>query len=98
MIATRLLMAGLVALTWSCGQGKTQPPGAPAHEEDADPGTITISPEARANIGLTVDTVAERVIERTLLLNATLKVDPDHEAFVSSRVQGKVTVQPPERQ
>ncbi|MEO7987775.1 MAG: efflux RND transporter periplasmic adaptor subunit [Gemmatimonadales bacterium] len=54
-------------------------------------GSITLSPEARANIGLQTVTAEIRPIERTLALNATLKVDPDHEAFVSSRVQGKVT-------
>lgn len=70
----------------------TDPPGA-AHEETggADAGTISLSPEARANIGLAVAFAEERVIERTLSLNATLRVEPDREAFVSSRVQGKVT-------
>ncbi len=98
MRRTRLLLGaglGLLALTaWACNRGKSQAatadPAAHSHEE-AEPGTITISPEARANIGLTVESADERVIERTLLLNATLKVDPDHEAFVASRVQGKVT-------
>ena len=59
--------------------------------EAADPGTISLSPEARANIGLLVVSAQERIIERSLLLNATFQVDPDEEAFVSSRVQGKVT-------
>ncbi len=94
----RLLLGaglGLLALAvGACNRGKSQAasadPAAHSHEE-TEPGTITISPEARANIGLAVETAEERVIERTLLLNATLKVDPDHEAFVSSRVQGKVT-------
>lgn len=97
MCRTRVLLGvglGLLALAgWACSrknQAATADPAAHSHE-DAEPGTITLSPEARANIGLTVDTAADRVIERTLLLNATLKVDPDHEAFVSSRVQGKVT-------
>ena len=54
-------------------------------------GTIALSPEARANIGLTVESAQLRPIERTLTLNATLEVIPDQEAFVSSRVQGKVT-------
>jgi len=53
--------------------------------------TISLSAEARANIGLTVGSVEKRAIDRTLLLNATLRVIPDREAFVSSRVQGKVT-------
>lgn len=54
-------------------------------------GSIALSPEARANIGLETVPVEIRPIERTLALNATLQVDPDREAFVSSRVQGKVT-------
>ena len=54
-------------------------------------GSISLSPEARANIGLETVTAEIRPIERTLALNATLQVDPDREAFVSSRVQGKVT-------
>lgn len=71
--------------------GETMP-----HEDDPggageEPGTISLSPEARANIGLTTEAAEERPIERTLLLNATLRVIPDREAFVSSRVQGKVT-------
>jgi multidrug efflux pump subunit AcrA (membrane-fusion protein) len=61
---------------------------APAAGEEA--GTISLSPEAQANIGLTVVAVEVRPIERTLLLNATLEVDPDREAIVSSRVPGKV--------
>jgi multidrug efflux pump subunit AcrA (membrane-fusion protein) len=68
------------------------PPGA-AHEETGGAGasTISLSPEARANIGLAVAFAEERVVERMLQLNATLRVEPDREAFVSSRVQGKVT-------
>jgi len=63
-----------------------------APKESAEkPGTISLSPEAQANIGLTLAPAEERTIERTLLLNATLRVIPDREAFVSSRVQGKVT-------
>jgi len=86
---------GLLLLGSACKGGKGQP--APTTQashgaEDAEAGSITISPEARANIGLAVEPAEQRVIERTLLLNATLKVDPDHEAFVSSRVQGKVTI------
>jgi multidrug efflux pump subunit AcrA (membrane-fusion protein) len=54
-------------------------------------GSIVLSPEARANIGLETATAEIRPIERTLTLNATIQVDPDREAFVSSRVQGKVT-------
>ena len=54
-------------------------------------GSISLSPEARANIGLETVVAEIRPIERTLALNATLQVDPDREAFVSSRVQGKVT-------
>ena len=93
----RFLLGALLGLTalgaWACNRGRGEPAADPAtrSHEEAEPGTITISPEARANIGLTVEPAEERVIERTLLLNATLKVDPDHEAFVSSRVQGKVT-------
>ena len=89
-----ILLAGVVLVgTWGCGRSGGQTPAADPHTEAeaAEPGTISISPEARANIGLAVEPAEERVIERTLLLNATLKVDPDHEAFVSSRVQGKVT-------
>ena len=86
--------------------GAAEPSGAPHEHGDEEkpdehgpapaagaeePGTISLSPEARANIGLEVVTVEVRPIERTLLLNATLQVDPDREAFVSSRVQGKVT-------
>lgn len=65
----------------------THPPG----EAGEEPGTVSLSPEAQANIGLTVEAAEERAIGRTLLLNATLQVHPDEEAFVSSRVQGKVT-------
>ncbi|MEP7325589.1 MAG: efflux RND transporter periplasmic adaptor subunit [Gemmatimonadota bacterium] len=92
----------LVAV-WGCNQGKGQvqdsghadadeaaPHTHAAGEEEA--GSIALSPEARANIGLQTVTVEIRPIERTLTLNATLQVDPDREAFVSSRVQGKVTV------
>jgi len=78
-------------------------PGGPDAHKDGEPhthadagggegtGTIALSPEARANIGLTVEAAEVRRIERTLTLNATLEVAPDQEAFVSSRVQGKVT-------
>jgi len=90
-----VLVAGFVLVgTWACGRSGGQTPASDPHAdgpEAAESGTISISPEARANIGLTVESAEERVIEQTLLLNATLKVDPDHEAFVSSRVQGKVT-------
>ena len=89
-------LAALVLVgAWACGRSSGETPAADPHADAPDPveqGTISISPEARANIGLTVEPADERVIERTLLLNATLKVDPDHEAFVSSRVQGKVIV------
>ncbi len=96
---TRLIFAGVLALSalggWACSRTQSETvPGDPdeqSHEEATEPGTITISPEARANIGLTVELAEEREIQRTLLLNATLEVDPDNEAFVSSRVQGKVT-------
>lgn len=54
-------------------------------------GSISLSPEARANIGLQTVVAEVRPIERTLALNATLQVDPDREALVSSRVLGKVT-------
>jgi len=64
---------------------------APAAGRVEDPGSIVLSAEARANIGLQTVPAELRTIERTLVLNATLKVDPDHEAFVSSRVQGKAT-------
>ena len=88
-------LAGLItAGALACGRGKSQSPPPDAHAEApeaAEPGSISIGPEARANIGLMTVAAEERVIERTLVLNATLKVDPDHEAFVSSRVQGKVT-------
>ena len=91
------LVFGVVLLsvgTWVYARTRTRAGVAnpsPPHAEGADPGTISLSPEARANIGLTVVPAEERVIERTLLLNATLRVHPDLEAFVSSRVQGKVT-------
>ncbi|MBA2382585.1 MAG: biotin/lipoyl-binding protein, partial [Chloroflexi bacterium] len=68
--------------------------GAPhTHAEGGaeESGSISLSPEARANIGLETVVATIRPIERTLALNATLQVDPDREAFVSSRVQGKVT-------
>ena len=78
------------------------PEGGDAHADEAAPhthaegggeeaGSISLSPEARANIGLETAVAEIRPIERTLALNATLQVDPDREAFVSSRVQGKVT-------
>lgn len=91
---------GVILLVWAAfaygrGRGAAQVAAAP-HEEteaavDADPGVISISPEARENIGLAVASADERVLERTLALNATLEVHPDREAFVASRVQGKVT-------
>lgn len=68
---------------------------ASAHDDeqaaDGAPGAISLSAEARANIGLSMEPAKAGVVERTLLLNATLQVHPDREAFVSSRVQGKVT-------
>ncbi len=78
------------------------PAGGDDHADEASPhthtaeggetaGAISLSPEGRANIGLETVVVKIRPIERTLALNATLQVDPDREAFVSSRVQGKVT-------
>lgn len=96
---TRLIFAGVLALSavggWACSQTQGEAvagdPDEQSHEEAAEPGTIMISLEARANIGLTVEVAEVREIQRTVLLNATLKVDPDREAFVSSRVQGKVT-------
>lgn len=62
------------------------PPAASGEEA----GAISLSPEARANIGLETFMAKTHPIERILTLNATLQVDPDREAFVSSRVQGKV--------
>lgn len=100
------IAAGIVSLTVvlvvaSCrSETAAGAPGQPAesvpHAEGTgaateDPGSISISPEARANIGLTTEVAEERVLERALPLNATLQVHPDLEAFVSSRVQGKVT-------
>lgn len=85
-----------VAITaWAYGRGQGRAVAADVHSAghggtDADAGAISLSPEARANIGLAVEPAAERVIERTIMLNATLQVHPDREAFVSSRVQGKV--------
>ena len=98
-MGTRLIFAGMLALSalgvWACSQVRGENvPGDPEEqslEEATEAGLITLSPEARANIGLTVERAEEREIQRTLLLNATLKVDPDNEAFVSSRVRGKVT-------
>lgn len=87
----------LVWAAWAYGRSQSGPQAAAVPHDDAethaagDPGSISLSPEARQNIGLSVETAEERVIERTLLLNATLQVHPDREAFVSSRVQGKVT-------
>ena len=62
----------------------------PASATSEAAGSITISAEGKANIGLKTATVDTRTIERTLLLNGTLKVDPDRDALVSSRVAGKV--------
>ena len=95
-------LAPLVIAAGACGRASAPAPAAeghlaaaPEHNEQAggapEAGTISLSPEARANIGLAIAFAEERVIERTLLVNATLKVIPDREAFVSSRVQGKVT-------
>ena len=94
-------LALLVIVVQACGRASApapaaegQPAATPEHTEQAggapEAGTISLSAEARANIGLAIAFAEERVIERTLLVNATLKVIPDREAFVSSRVQGKV--------
>lgn len=100
-IRRRLLAAGtsvaLVAVT-GLGYARSRAPetvaadttGA-APDDPAASGVLTLSPEARANIGLTLTPVERRTVVRTLVLNATVQVHPDREAFVSSRVQGKVT-------
>lgn len=95
----RGIAAGIVStvlmVVASCRSGKDAGPPAqsgPHPEATAEePGTISISVEARTNIGLTTEVAEERILERVLPLNATLQVHPDLEAFVSSRVQGKVT-------
>lgn len=73
------------------GGTDTHGEAAPHEHADEEAGSIALSPEARANIGLETATAEIRPVERILALNATLQVDPDREAFVSSRVQGKVT-------
>lgn len=94
-IAVLVLTAWTVGRRQGCAQSAAPPHAADDEHVEADAGsgsgTISLSAEARANIGLAVVPAEVRTLERTLLLNATLQVDPDREAFVSSRVQGKVT-------
>jgi multidrug efflux pump subunit AcrA (membrane-fusion protein) len=96
-VAGVVVVSALVLAAWAYGrrQGRAQAAD-PAHAAEeshagADAGTISLSAEARANIALEVVPAEVRSVERTLVLNATLQVDPGREAFVSSRVQGKVT-------
>lgn len=93
-LGASVAFAGVAGLAYARNHSAAAAPPATvdaARDEDAGTGEITLSTEARMNIGLSVAPVERRMVERTLALNATIQVHPDREAFVSSRVQGKVT-------
>ena len=58
--------------------------------ETAAKGAITISAEAKKNLGLTVEEAALQTLEKTFMVIGQIAVIPNHSAAVSSRIPGRV--------
>ena len=64
---------------------------APGEEgEGATKGPITISEEAKKNLGLTVEEAALQTLEKTFTVIGQIEIIPNHAAAVSSRIPGSV--------
>ena len=62
----------------------------PQAAKEAGPGSVALSAEERANIGLKTVPAALRLVEDIRLLNGVVKPHPDRVALVTSRVAGRV--------
>ncbi len=58
--------------------------------EGAIKGPITISEEAKKNLGLTVEEAALQTLEKTFTVIGQIEIIPNHAAAVSSRIPGRV--------
>ena len=58
--------------------------------EGATKGPITISDEAKKNLGLTVEEAALQTLEKTFTVIGQIEFIPNHAAAVSSRIPGRV--------
>jgi len=53
-------------------------------------GVLSLTLEAQRNIRLRLEPVEERAIEDVVTVNGTIEVPPDHKAFASARIPGKI--------
>ena len=53
-------------------------------------GILRLSPEAARNIGLAVETVEPRIVEKVVEVQGTVDVPPDRRAFASAGLPGKI--------
>ncbi len=65
-------------------------PAAESHE-DADPGSISLTEEAKINIGLATAEANIRRVEQVVRVPGSVKADPNRVAFVNTRIEGRVT-------
>jgi multidrug efflux pump subunit AcrA (membrane-fusion protein) len=62
---------------------------AQAHDA-ADPGTITLTEQAKINIGLTTAEADLRIIEQVTRVPGTVRAHPNRVAYVNTRIEGRV--------
>ena len=97
LILIPIMLAGAFYVGIDIGAGNSPPEGSgtdsetAASHEEAAPDGISLSEEAKTNIGLVTAVADFRRVEQVVRVPGTVKAHPNRVAYVNTRIEGRVS-------